>query len=103
MKLCNILLPFVIGAGLSMAQQPANPPVGDPHTAAMSMTGCLTKGNAAGEYILTAEGKQTHLVSSHDLSKHLQHTVKVKGTHDKKQEKVVFRVDTLEHVSDSCE
>jgi hypothetical protein len=102
-KLCKILAPFIICAGLSMAQQPATPPAGDSGGAANALTGCLTKGNAAGEYVLTTDaGKQMPLISTEDLSKHIDHKVKVKGTSTKQQEKDAFRVDAVEHVANSC-
>jgi hypothetical protein len=99
-KLFKILAPFVICAGLSLAQAP--PPAGDA-AAAGPMTGCLTKGSAAGEYILTTDaGKQTPLVSTEDLSKHIDKKVKITGTPTKQQEKTVFKVDAVEPVADSC-
>jgi hypothetical protein len=98
----NLLAPFVLCAGLAFAQQ-ATPLGGEPSSAANAMTGCLTKGNAAGEYILTTStGQQTPLISTEDLSKHIDHKVKVNGSPAKQQEKAVFRVDSVEHVADSC-
>jgi hypothetical protein len=103
-KLSNVLGPLFICAGLAVAQQPANPPVsGDAHKSSNSMTGCLAKGSAAGEFVLTDEtGKQTFLVSTDDLSKHIAHKVRVTGSETKQDEKSAFRVKNVEHLADSC-
>lgn len=102
MKLRNILAPFALCAGLALAQQ-ATPLGGASSSAGSAMTGCLTKGNAAGEFILTtSSGQQTPLISTEDLSKHIDHKVKVSGSPAKQEEKAVFRVDSVEHVADSC-
>ena len=101
MILRNLLAPAILCAGLAFSQE-ATPLAGDAHKA-KAMTGCLTKGNAAGEYILTTSaGQQTPLISNEDLSKHIDHQVKVNGSPAKQQEKAVFRVDSVEHVADSC-
>jgi hypothetical protein len=100
-KFSKILAPLVLYAGLSLAQS-TTPPDEGAHPSG-PMTGCLTKGNASGEYILTTDaGKQTSLVSTEDLSKHIDHKVKVTGTATKQQEKPVLRVENVEHVADSC-
>jgi hypothetical protein len=97
----NLLAPAILCAGLAFAQE-AKPLDGDANKG-NAMTGCLTKGNAAGEYILTtSDGKQTPLTSTEDLSKHIDHKVKVNGSPAKQQEKAIFRVDSVEHVASSC-
>ncbi|MFN0106665.1 MAG: hypothetical protein ACKV2U_31795 [Bryobacteraceae bacterium] len=102
-KLCNILVPFVMCAGLSLAQQPGNPPAVDPNAAAKAMTGCLAKGVEAGEFVLTNEnGQKINLTSSTDLSKHVDHKIRVSGSATKQQDKMVFRVDAVEHLADTC-
>jgi hypothetical protein len=98
-KLYKLLSPFVVFVGLSMAQ----PPQGDSKSSANAMTGCLSKGSAPGEYVLTAEnGKQTSLTATDDLSKHVGHKVRVRGSSDKQKEKDVFRVSAVEHLANSC-
>lgn len=121
MKLSNILVPFVFCAGLAFAQQPGTP-VGSQAGAAdkdkASMTGCLSRGTNAGEYMLkTDNGQMTVLMSTEDLSKHLNHKVKVNGSKDTtstspsgaaKSDKDTaksgsFRVQSVEHISDTCQ
>jgi shikimate kinase len=121
MKLSNIFVPFVFCAGLAFAQQPGAP-VGQAGAAdkdAASMTGCLTRGTNAGEYMLkTDDGQMTVLMSTQDISKHLNHKVKVNGTKDtattppagaaKNDDKDAkhtgtFRVQSVEHISDTCQ
>jgi hypothetical protein len=100
-KVSKMVAPFVVCAGLALGQS-TTPPGDDDHPSA-PVTGCLTKGNASGEYILTTDaGKQRSLVSTEDLSKHIDHKVKVTGTATKQQEKLVLRVENVEHVADSC-
>ena len=101
MILRNLVAPFVLCAGLAFAQAP--PAAGDDAHKATTVTGCLTKGNAAGEYLITTDaGQQTMLVSTQDLSKHIDHKVKVNGSPAKQEQKAVFRVDSVEHIADSC-
>jgi hypothetical protein len=100
-KLCNILVPFLICAGLAVAQQPPPAPAGEAN--AGSITGCLAKGSAAGEYVLTNEnGQQMTLISNEDLSKHVAHKIRVNGSPTKHQEKTAFRVEKVEHLADTC-
>jgi hypothetical protein len=97
----NLFASFLLCAGLALAQE-ATPLASDPHKD-KALTGCLTKGNAAGEYIITtAAGQQMTITSTEDLSKHIDHKVKVNGSPAKQQEKAVFRVDSVEHIADSC-
>jgi hypothetical protein len=121
MKLSNILVPFVFCAGLAFAQQPGTPvdsQAGAANKDKASMTGCLSRGTNAGEYMLkTDNGQMTVLMSTEDLSKHLNHKVKVNGTKDtttspagapKSDDKDTaksgsFRVQSVEHISDTCQ
>jgi hypothetical protein len=98
-KRTNILVAFLICAGLSIAQQ-TTPLAKEEKTA---LSGCLAKGSAAGEYVLTsADGKQTIVMAVDDLSKHVAHSVKVTGATTTLQGKTVFRADVVEHVADTC-
>ena len=84
----------------------------------MTVTGCLQKGDEAGEYSITSEnGKRygLHGTSSVDLSKHLGHKVTVTGTkmHEKNEanekneaggaEAADLRVTNIKHISESCQ
>lgn len=77
----------------------------DKAKAGETITGCLTKGNQAGEFILTDEktGQQIMVAGSPDLEKHASnHKVKVSGSRDLGDKKQVFKVSNVEHVSDTC-
>ena len=84
----------------------------------MTVTGCLQKGDEAGEYSITGEdGKRydLHGTSGVDLSKHLGHKVTVTGTkmHEKNEAKekneaggaeaADLRVTNIKHISESCQ
>ena len=83
----------------------------------VSVTGCLQKGDEAGEYSITGEdGKRYGLRSkSVDLSKHLGHKVTVTGTkmreeNEEKEKKEAgggeyadLRVTNIKHISESCQ
>jgi hypothetical protein len=84
----------------------------------MTVTGCLQKGDEAGEYSLTGDdGKRygLHTSGSLDLSKHLGHTVTVTGTkmHEENETKekheaggaeaADLRVTNVKHVSETCQ
>jgi len=82
----------------------------------VTVTGCLQKGDEAGEYSITGEdGKRYGLRSkSVDLSKHLGHQVTVTGTkmreeNEEKEKKEAgggeyadLRVTNIKHISETC-
>jgi hypothetical protein len=82
----------------------------------VTVTGCLQKGDEAGEYSITGEdGKHYGLHSkSVDLSKHLGHQVTVTGTkmreeNEEKEKKEAragehadLRVTNVKHISETC-
>ncbi|HEY6130217.1 MAG TPA: hypothetical protein VIW23_18740 [Candidatus Acidoferrum sp.] len=84
---------------------------------AITVTGCLQKGDEAGEYSIKSEdGKVYGLRSTTaDLSKHLGHKVTVTGTkmreeNEAKEKKEAgggeyadLRVTNLKHISESCQ
>jgi hypothetical protein len=86
---------------------------------AVTVTGCLQKGDEAGEYLITSEdGKRYGLHSKDvDLSKHVGHKVTVTGTkmHEANEEKkeqekkeagggeyADLSVMDVRHISESC-
>ena len=83
----------------------------------MTVTGCLQKGDEAGEYSISGEdGKRYGLRSkSVDLSKHMGHKVTVTGTkmreeNEEKEKKEAgeaeyadLRVTNIKHISESCQ
>src|SRR5258708_10828242 len=82
----------------------------------MTVTGCLQKGDEAGEYSITGEdGKRYGLRSKAvDLSKHLGHKVTVTGTkmREENEEKekqeagggeyAALRVTNIQHITETC-
>src|SRR3954463_8078470 len=82
-----------------------------------TVTGCLQKGDEAGEYSITGEdGKRYGLRSkSVDLSKHMGHKVTVTGTkmreeNEEKEKKEAgggeyadLRVTNIKHISETCQ
>jgi hypothetical protein len=83
----------------------------------VTVTGCLQKGDEAGEYAVTAEdGKRygLHESSGMDLSKHLGHKVTVTGTKMREEnepkekheagggEYADLRVTNIKHISETC-
>jgi hypothetical protein len=84
----------------------------------MTVTGCLQKGDEAGEYSITGEdGKKygLHPSKTVDLSKHLGHKVTVTGTKMREEneekekneagggEAADLRVTNVKHISESCQ
>lgn len=85
---------------------------------AVTVTGCLQKGDEAGEYSITGEdGKRYGLRGQGvDLAKHVGHKVSVTGTkmregketnekHEAgaKEEDMHLRVSDLKHISETCQ
>jgi hypothetical protein len=82
----------------------------------LTVTGCLQKGDEAGEYSITGEDGKRYGVRSKsvDLSKHLGHKVTVTGTKmreenaEKKKneagggEYADLRVTDIKHISETC-
>jgi len=84
----------------------------------VTVTGCLQKGDEAGEYAITGEDGHRyglHSTSGVDLSKHMGHKVTVTGTkmreeNEEKEKKEAgggeyadLRVTNIKHVSESCQ
>jgi hypothetical protein len=76
------LLLCVVLAGLTSAWALAQDTDTKSKDAVRSITGCLTKGDSANEYLLTGNDGSTweiHANSSVDLASHVGHTIKAKG------------------------
>lgn len=108
-----LILALSLGSLASIAQEAQTKASGKDVT----VTGCLQKGDEAGEYSITGEdGKRYGLRSkSIDLSKHMGHKVTVTGTkmreeNEEKEKKEAgggeyadLRVTNIKHVSESCQ
>jgi hypothetical protein len=76
------LLLCVVLAGLTSAWALAQETDTKSKSAVRSITGCLTKGDSANEYLLTGNDGSTweiHANNSVDLASHVGHTIKAKG------------------------
>ena len=89
------LLLCVVLAGLTSAWALAQDTDAKSKDAVRKITGCLTKGDSAGEYLLTGNDGSTweiHANNSVDLASHVGHTVEAKGVvsnakmHDMKED-----------------
>jgi hypothetical protein len=70
-----------------------------------TMTGCLSKGDMAGEYVLTDEktGKKTPVTGPADLEKHsANHKVTLIGSRLTEGGKTVFKATAIKHISETC-
>lgn len=68
--------------------------------------GCLQRGESAGVYLLTKEGtgESIEVIGTPDLEKHAKnHKVKLTGAQQDVGGKTVFRVTSVELISDQCE
>lgn len=108
MKGTRYLAPMAMLAGLcsmTWAQEEPHPPKGNPTD--QIVTGCLDKGNVAGEYVLTDEksGNKITVISSAsaDLTPHAaKHKVKLTGTVERAGGRSVFKADNVEHIAATC-
>jgi hypothetical protein len=83
------MIPVLAAIMMSAAPAPAD-----------SVTGCLSKGDKAGTYAITADGKATPVMSkSVKLDGHVGHTVTLTGTTDKSGN---FEATKLAMKSASC-
>ncbi len=113
---------FTLAGNLMAQEQEKAEHAGDASKQSITVTGCLQKGDEAGEYSITEDGKTYGLRSdSVDLSKHVGHKVSITGkmsaeneADDKAEaseknegkgakEAGDIRVSDLKMVSDSCQ
>jgi hypothetical protein len=68
-----------------------------------SITGCLSKGETAGSYVLTEEKSEnkTMVSGSADLEKHVSHKVTLHGTKGDGAHPM-FKVTRIQHVAPTC-
>jgi hypothetical protein len=98
-------------AGLSLAsiaygQDPQTAPAQSPSdTPKTSVTGCLTKGAAAGQYTITDQktGDKTPIAGPEQLEKFLNQTVTLTGTMASQGQDKVFKPEAISPVSTTCE
>jgi len=68
-----------------------------------TITGCLTKSESGDHWVLTdnQSGAKTMVVGSPEFQKHANNTVKLYGAPN--EDGSAFKVDKIEHVSDTCQ
>jgi hypothetical protein len=96
-----MLLAGLVTAGLAFEDPGAQ---GTKKGKEKTVTGCLSKGDTAGTYVLTDKsGKKIEVTGTPDLEQHsANHTVKITGMKSMDQGKTVLTATKLEHVSDTC-
>ena len=70
-----------------------------------SLSGCLSKGERAGEYVLTDEktGQKTIVVGPTDLEKHAaNHEVTLIGKLTTRGEQRIFEATAITHIANAC-
>lgn len=112
----SLVLVLAVFFALAVSAFAASPQQGSKQAGSLSVTGCLQKGDEAGEFAITGEnGKSYELVSrSVKLSEHVGHKVSVTGTliGEKNEENPKkeagegwsgkIRVSSLKMVSETC-
>jgi hypothetical protein len=107
--LSSVVIPACLAlASLAYGQ---DPPQGTPtpqksgDASKVSVTGCLTKGTNANEYLVTDQktGEKLPFAGPAQLDKYLNQTVKLTGTMAGQGEDKVFKPEAINQVSASCE
>ena len=102
-----VLLTGLVLGNIAYGQSPSQdpPPQKQSDTPKVSVTGCLTKGAAAGQYTITDQktGEKTPIAGPDQLDKYLNQTVKLTGTIASQGQEKVFKPDSISQVSATCE
>jgi len=98
------LFAMLLGLSIAIYSQDANRtiPKAEKQT---TRTGCLTKTETAGEYLLTEENTGAKLIVTGpaELDKHAANNrVRLTGTETKQDDKTVFEATKIEHLSQAC-
>ena len=105
---CSMVLLTGLALGnIAYGQSPSQdtPPQKQSDASKVSVTGCLTKGTAAGLYTITDQktGEKTPIAGPDQLEKYLNQTVKLTGTISGQGQDKVFRPESVDQVAASCE
>jgi len=114
-----LILALGFGSVASIAQETPTKASSSDSGKAVTVTGCLQKGDEAGEYSIKGEDGKTYGLrgkSGVDLSKHVGHKVSVTGTQMReknegkekseagsKEEDAHLRVSDIQHISETCQ
>ena len=109
MKLfCSMVLLTGLALGnIAYGQSPSQdtPPQKQSDASKVSVTGCLTKGAAAGLYTITDQktGEKTSISGPDQLDKYLNQTVKLTGTISGQGPDKVLKPEAVDQVAASCD
>ena len=102
-----VLLTGLALANIAYGQSPSQdpPPQKQSDASKVSVTGCLTKGAAAGLYTITDQktGEKTSIAGPDQLDKYLNQTVKLTGTVSGQGPDKVLKPEAVDQVAASCD
>ena len=103
-----VLLTGLALGNIAYGQDPSQspPPQKQSDAQKVSVTGCLAKGAAAGEYTITDQKtgeKVPFAASAEQLDKYLNQTVKLTGTVSGQGQGKIFRPESIDQVAATCE
>jgi hypothetical protein len=103
MTLRNVFLHasmFILAGALAFGQADPKEKGGAAGAKEAKVTGCLGKGDAAGQYTLTTKsGQKLTVAGTADMEKHVGHTVTLTGARKGRS----FDATALEHVAPTCD
>ena len=103
-----LLLAGLVLGNIAYGQDPAQttPPAPKPtDVPKMSVTGCLTKGTEAAQYLITDQGTGQKIPFSgpSQLDKYVNQTVKLTGAMVVQGQEKVFKPESVNQVASTCE
>jgi hypothetical protein len=102
-----VLLASMALGTLAHAQNPAQttPPQIPSDAPKVSVTGCLTKGAAANDYLVTdtKSGAKVPFAGPAQLDKYVNQTVRLTGTMAGQGEEKIFKPESINQVAATCE
>lgn len=106
MKFLPTMFCALMLAGTTMfAQQESQPPNNSKNTQTATVTGCLTKSNTNGEYVLSEQntGQKFTFNGPQQLDNYINHTVQMTGTMNHQNGEKQFQPRSVKTVSDTCQ
>jgi hypothetical protein len=101
----TLLLTGLVLGGIAYGQSQAAPPQSPSDSPKTTVTGCLTKGASAGQYIVTDQktGDKTPVAGSDQLDKYVNQTVTLTGKIASHGREKVLTPESINQVSTTCE
>ena len=102
---CMLMLLGLTLGSVAYAQSQATPPQPQNDSAKTTVTGCLIKGAAAGQYTVvdSKSGEKTAITGPEQLDKYLNQTISLTGTMSTQGQDKVFKPESISQVSATCE